>query len=97
MAKKIQPPTGTVNPYTILKYPLSTEKSIRQMEFENKIVFVVDPGATKPDIKRALEELFKVKVLKVNLQNAFTGEKRAYIKLRPEHLASDIGAELGLI
>jgi len=85
------------DPFKILKYPLSTEKSIRQIEFDNKIGFVVDRKATKPEIKRAVEEMFKVKVIKVNTQNSFQGEKRAYVKLSPEHLASDISGDLGLI
>ncbi len=85
------------DPYAIIKAPLSTEKSIRQIEFENKLVFVVNPHATKQDVKRAVEELFKVKVTKVNMHNSFTGQKRAYVKLSPAHLASDISADLGLI
>jgi len=85
------------DPYKIIKYPLSTEKSIRQIEFDNKLTFVVDKKAKKPEIKRAVEELFKVKVLKVNTQNSFKGQKRAYIKLSPESLASDVSADLGLI
>ena len=87
----------TFDPYQIIKYPLSTEKSIRQIEFENKLIFVVHTRATKVDVKRAVEELFKVKVLKVNIQNSFSGKKRAYVKLGPEHLASDVSADLGLI
>lgn len=85
------------DPYNIIKSPLSTEKSIRQIEFENKLVFVVNPHATKRDVKRAVEELFKVKVTKVNMHNSFTGQKRAYVKLSPAHLASDVSADLGLI
>mgnify|MGYP001479643579 CR=1 FL=1 len=94
IAEKMQKP---FDPYNILKYPLSTEKSIRQIEFDNKIGFVVDKKATKPEIKRAVEEMFKVKVIKVNTQNSFRGDKRAYVKLSPEHLASDISGDLGLI
>lgn len=90
-------PNKTFDPYQTIKYPLSTEKSIRQIEFDNKLTFVVDQKATKPEIKRAIEELFKVKVIKVNLQNSFKGQKRAYIKLSPESLASDVSADLGLI
>jgi len=85
------------DPYEIIKYPLSTEKSIRQIEFDNKLVFAVHPRATKSDVKKAVEELFKVKVMKVNIQNSFQGQKRAYVKLGPESLASDVSADLGLI
>jgi ribosomal protein L23 len=87
----------TVDPYGIIKYPLSTEKSIRQIEFDNKIVFAVHPQATKRDVKKAVEELFKVQVAKVNIQNSFTGIKKAYVKLGPASLASDVSADLGLI
>tara|TARA_Y100000310_G_C20103857_1_gene543996 strand:+ start:189 stop:527 length:339 start_codon:yes stop_codon:yes gene_type:complete len=83
--------------HQIIKYPLSTEKSIRQIEFDNKLVFVVHPRATKRDVKRAVEELFDVKVVGVNIQNSFRGDKRAYVKLGPESLASDVSADLGLI
>ena len=90
-------PQSRFDPYQIIKYPLSTEKSIRQVEFDNKLVFAVHPRSTKKDVKRAVEELFKVKVLKVNLQNSFTGEKKAYVRLGPGHLAADVGADLGMI
>jgi ribosomal protein uL23 len=85
------------DPYKIIRYPLSTEKSIRQIEYDNKLIFVVHPRATKKDVKKAVEMLFKVKVDKVNIQNSFQGEKRAYVKLGPESLASDVSADLGLI
>ncbi|MFH1682404.1 MAG: 50S ribosomal protein L23 [Candidatus Woesearchaeota archaeon] len=88
---------NSFDPHQIIKFPLSTEKSIRQIEFDNKLTFVVNKKANKREIKRAVEELFKVKVLKVNVQNSFSGQKKAYIKLSPESLASDVSAELGLI
>ena len=85
------------DPYQILKVPISTEKCIRMTEFDNKLVFSVHARATKRDVKRAIEELFKVKVLKVNIQNSFTGQKKAYVKLSPESLAADVSADLGMI
>ncbi len=85
------------DPYAIIKAPLSTEKNIRQIESDNKLVFSVSPAATKADVKRAIEELYKVKVIKVNIDNSFTGVKKAYVKLSPENLASDLSADLGLI
>ena len=105
MAKDTQPakqeqmekPEVEFDPYKIIKYPLSTEKAIRQIEFDNKLVFVVHPQSTKQDVKKAVEELFKVKVSKVNIQNSFQGQKRAYVKLGGDSLASDVSADLGLI
>ncbi|MBS3126759.1 50S ribosomal protein L23 [Candidatus Woesearchaeota archaeon] len=85
------------DPHSIIKYPLSTEKSIRQIEFDNKLVFAVHPRATKSDVKKAIEKLFNVKVAEVNIHNSFQGQKRAYVKLGSGHLASDVSADLGLI
>src|SRR3990167_8392571 len=61
--------------HEIVKHPLATEKVIRLMEAENKLVFVVDKRATKPEIKKAIEELFKAKVKAINTLNSVTGEK----------------------
>lgn len=85
------------DPYRIIKFPLSTEKSIQQIEFDNKLSFVVDSKATKDEVKKAVERLFKVKVAKINLQNSFRGEKRAYVRLSRGSSASDLSADLGLI
>jgi len=45
-----------MNPYTIIKHPLSTEKSIRLMESENKLIFVVNNNSTKKEIKKAVND-----------------------------------------
>jgi len=55
-----------MDPYRVIKKAISTEKASRLKERENKYTFEVDMDATKTDIKRAIETLFKVKVLKVN-------------------------------
>ena len=85
------------DPYAVIKYPLATEKNIRMIELQNKLVFAVSPKATKADVKKAIEQLYNVKVVKVNMDNSFTGVKKAHVKLSPEHLASDVSADLGLI
>jgi len=81
----------------IIKYPVSSEKSIRLMESENKLIFVVDKKAEKGEIKKAIEELFKVKVLKVNTFISTKGEKRAYVKFSAETPAIDIATQMGLM
>ncbi len=86
-----------MDPYKVVKYPLSTEKSIRLMESENKLVFVVDKKAKKTDIKKAIEEVFNVKVVKVNTLVTMTGEKRAYIKFSDDTPAIDIATNMGLM
>tara|TARA_Y100000310_G_scaffold116418_2_gene115118 strand:+ start:1504 stop:1761 length:258 start_codon:yes stop_codon:yes gene_type:complete len=82
--------------YKIVKYPLSTEKSIRLMESQNKLIFVVDIDADKNIIKNAIEDMFKVKVdnVKTYVQK---GEKRAYVRFSNENPAIDIATQLGLM
>ncbi len=53
------------NIYTIIKRPLFTEKGSLLKENENKVLVEVDRDANKIEIKRAVEEIFKVKVDKV--------------------------------
>ncbi len=81
---------------SVVRYPVSSEKAIRLMEAENKLVFVVDIRAGKPDIKKAVEELFKAKVVSVNTLIT-RGQKRAYVRFSPETPAIDIATNLGLM
>jgi|TARA_Y100000310_G_C20578128_1_gene761516 ribosomal protein L23 len=85
-----------MDPYKIIKYPLSTEKSIRLMESQNKLIFVVEIDANKKMIKTAIEDLYKAKVenIKTYIQN---GEKRAYVKFSNDSPAIDIATQLGLM
>ncbi|MGM5485279.1 MAG: 50S ribosomal protein L23 [Nanobdellota archaeon] len=80
-----------------IKYPLSTEKSIRMMESENKLGFIVDMKANKSEIKEAIEKLFEVKVDKVNTVVTTNGKKKAYVKLNEETPAIDVATQLGLM
>ncbi len=86
-----------MDPYKIIKHPLSTEKSIRLMDSENKLIFAVFDDSTKKDIKEAIETIFKVKVVKVNTFKHPSGQKRAYVKLSPDTPAIDIATEIGMI
>ena len=81
---------------SILKYPLTTEKAVRFMERENKLLFVVDMKSTKNDVKRAVEKTFDVKVDNINTFIT-KGEKRAYVKLNSSYPAIDIMTRLGLM
>jgi large subunit ribosomal protein L23 len=83
--------------HEIVRYPLSTEKSIRLLEAENKLTFVVHPKATRNDIKKAVSEMFNAPVMKVNTFITPGGQKRAYVKLSMEFPAIDIATDLGLM
>lgn len=53
------------NVHTVIKKPLFTEKGAKLKEGENKVLVEVAKDANKVDIKKAIEEIFKVKVEKV--------------------------------
>ena len=54
-----------MNAYDVILSPVITEKATRLSE-SNQVVFRVADAATKPDIAKAVESLFKVKVKAVN-------------------------------
>ncbi len=85
------------DPYTIIKHPIATEKAVRLMEAENKLIFMVELKTTKQEIKQALEQIFKAKVLKVNTTITPEGKKKAYVKLSPETPAIDIATQMGIM
>ncbi|MEK6973911.1 MAG: 50S ribosomal protein L23 [Nanoarchaeota archaeon] len=86
-----------MDPYKIIKYPLTTEKSVRLMEAENKLTFIVSLKSTKKEIKKAMENLFKVNVIKINTMVSNKGIKKAYITLSVETPAIDVATQLGLM
>lgn len=80
----------------IIEAPIVSEKSTRAGEKNNQVVFRVKRTATKQQVKRAVELLFKVEVDSVNVLNVggktkrfgrFVGNrsdwKKAYVKLKP--------------
>ena len=54
-----------MNRFEIIKRPLDTEKLDRMRDRENKFAFEIDLKANKTEVKQAVEQLFKVKVLDV--------------------------------
>jgi len=84
--------------YQVVLRPLVTEKGMHRSTRYNAYAFEVARMATKDDVRRAVEELFNVKVLRVHTQNRkgkprrtrFRGGrtkswKKAIVKLHPEN------------
>ena len=65
-----------MNPFEIIKTVRLTEKGTRQSEKYNQYTIVADRLATKPQIKLAVQELFKVKVVRVNTLNVRGKDRR---------------------
>jgi large subunit ribosomal protein L23 len=58
-----------MNTFQIIKTVRLTEKGTRQGEKFNQYTVVADPRANKTQIRQAVQELFKVKVVRVNTLN----------------------------
>ncbi|MFD1646329.1 50S ribosomal protein L23 [Haloarchaeobius litoreus] len=81
---------------SIIKFPLVTEKAMNDMDFENKLQFVVYMDATKPEIRDAVEERFDVGVEKVNTQNTMNGNKKAVVRLSEDDDAQEVASRIGV-
>lgn len=66
--------------YDVIKRPCLTEKGNLLQETQNKVVFKVDVRANKIEIKKAVENLFEVKVSKVTTSNMTGKNKRVGVK-----------------
>ncbi len=76
--------------------PITTEKTIKIIEVENKIVFEVDRRDSKKQIKEEVEKTFDVKVDSINTIIK-KNKKIAYIKLGKGYEAIDIATKLGIM
>jgi len=85
------------DPHKVLLHPQVTEKAVKLIEAENKLVFIVAREASRADVKRAVEVLFEVGVEDVKIEVTPEGRKRAYVKLAPEFMADEIAAKLGVV
>lgn len=61
--------SSQINPFDVFRYPLFTEKWSYNEEGSPKYAFVIDPRATKKDIKLAAEKVFELTPTKVNILN----------------------------
>ena len=70
----------------VIRRPIITERATQLQEMENKFLFEVDRDANKIDIKRAVEALFEVDVVKVNTTAAHGKIKRMgrFVGRRPD-------------
>ena len=81
----------------VIYYPLMTESASLMVEKDNKLLFIVNLKAGKTDVKRAVEQLYEVEVDKVTVLITPQGEKKAFVKLKPEYKASDVAIKLGIL
>ena len=87
----------TWDKYAIIKYPLSTESAMKTIEDNNTLVFIVDRRANKPMIKKACQELYSIKVSRVNTLVRPDGLKKAYVVISSDQDALDIANKIGIM
>jgi large subunit ribosomal protein L23 len=71
----------TLEPHQVILKPLVTEKGMHKSTRNNAYAFEINRLATKEDVKRAVESLFDVKVVKVATQNRKGKVRRTRFKL----------------
>ncbi len=81
--------------HRILLHAYVTEKSMDEMERQNKLEFVVDRRASRAEIRRAVEEVYQCKVAAVNTKIVRVG-KIATVRFAPPFSAEDIGSRAGV-
>ena len=69
MARDVTKTKLNLEPYQVILRPLVTEKGFHKAERHNQYAFEVNRLASKDDVRRAVEEMFDVKVVRVNTQN----------------------------
>lgn len=81
----------------IIKSPYITEKVTGMIDANNTLEFLVNMRATKPEIKKSLEELYDVEVVSVRTLITSRGEKKAIVKLAKDGSANELATRLGLL
>ena len=80
----------------VIKHPTMTEKAMDDLDFQNKLQFVVETDATKPEVSDAVETRFDVSVTSVNTQVTTDGTKKAVVTLSEADDAQDVASRIGV-
>lgn len=80
----------------IIIKPHITEKTFAMVENENKICFIVDRSASKPQIAKAIGALYNEKVIDVNTARTIYG-KKAFVQFANTEKARDLATKIGML
>ncbi len=80
----------------MLLKPIATEKAIMKIEMENVLTLLTEMNVTKTEIKKEIEELFKIKIDKIRTL-VRNNKQYIYAKLNKENSAMDVATKLGLM
>ena len=96
-APRSTPKKNTLDKFSIIKYPLTTESSMKLIEDSNTLVFIVDIKSNKRQIKAAVKDLYSIECDKVNTLITPRGLKKAYVRLSKDFDALDVANRVGVI
>lgn len=85
----------TTHRHRIILHAYVTEKSMDEMERQNKLEFVVDRRSNRAEIRAAVEDIYQCKVQKITVKIVRIG-KIATVRFTKEFSAEDIGGRAGV-
>ncbi|MEF8801594.1 MAG: 50S ribosomal protein L23 [Halolamina sp.] len=80
----------------VIHHPLVTEKAMDQMDFDNKLHFIVHIDANKTEVKEEIESRYDVTVHSLNTLITPRGEKKAIVRLSEADDAQEIASRIGV-
>lgn len=80
----------------IILKPYITEKTFALVETENKICFIVNRSASKPEIAEAINTLYDKKAIRVNTARTIYG-KKAFVQFENTEKARDLATKIGML
>lgn len=86
-----------IDHFNVIRFVLMTEKSIQNIEKENKLVFIVNREATKKQISDAVQSAFSAAASNVKTSIDQKGRKKAFVRFAKAGEAGDIAVRLGII
>ena len=81
---------------TLIHHPIVTEKAMDEMDFDNKLQFIVDIDAPKGEIVTEIENRYDISIVKINTQVTPKGKKKATVTLSEADDATDIASRIGV-
>ena len=96
-AEKIKEVAPVDDPYEVIRFVHMAEKSVRIIEMQNTLVFVVNRKFAKPEIAGAIKAAFGKEIMNVRTVIDQKGRKKAFVRFAEEGAAGDIAVRLGII
>merc|ERR1712083_69300 len=83
--------------YQIIKFPLATKSTMKKIEENNTLVFIVDVRANKYQIREAVQNMYDIESMKINTLIRPDGNKKAFVRLTADIEALDVANKIGII